>query len=130
MLEKINMHLIRQIFCLALIFSIGMTGYGHARKGGGLSILRDAEIERIIRHMSEPIFKAADLDNDSVHTYLLNDNTLNAFVAGGQNIFLHSGLLLSATDANQVIGVIAHETGHITGGHLSRFSDGIKARPS
>ncbi len=127
MLKKINIHFPSQLLCLALIFTLGMTDYSHARKGGGLSILRDAEIERIIRHMSEPIFKAADLDNESVHTYLINDNTLNAFVAGGQNIFLHSGLLLSANDANQVIGVIAHETGHITGGHLSRFSDGIQS---
>ncbi len=116
-----------QLICVATILALGLTDYSYARKGGGLSILRDAEIERTIRHMSEPIFKVADLDKNSVSTYLINDNTLNAFVAGGQNIFLHSGLLLQARDANEVIGVIAHETGHITGGHLSRFSDGIKS---
>ena len=116
-----------QFTCIILIFTLGTAHTSYAQKGGGLSILRDAEIEQTIRHMSEPIFKAAELDNNSVRTYLINDNSLNAFVAGGQNIFLHSGLLIQAKDANQVIGVIAHEVGHITGGHLSRFSDGIRS---
>jgi len=118
---------ILRMLCMAVIFSLCLTGYSQAKaKNGGLSILRDAEIERTIRHMAEPIFKVAGLDNNSVKTYLLNDNSLNAFVAGGQNIFIHSGLLIQAKNANQVIGVIAHETGHITGGHISRFSDGVK----
>ncbi|MBL4893993.1 MAG: M48 family metalloprotease, partial [Emcibacter sp.] len=116
-----------QILCIAVIFTLGVPQSVYAKKGGGLSILRDAEIERTIRRMAEPIFEVADLDKNSVKTYLINDDSLNAFVAGGQNIFLHSGLLIQAKNANQVIGVIAHETGHITGGHLSRFSDGIRS---
>jgi len=120
-------HFFCQSICIALIIILGLPELSYAKKRGGLSILRDAEIEQTIRNMSEPIFKVAELDNNSVSTYLINDNSLNAFVAGGQNIFLHSGLLIQAKDANQVIGVIAHETGHITGGHLSRFSDGIQS---
>ncbi|VAV96339.1 Putative Zn-dependent protease, contains TPR repeats [hydrothermal vent metagenome] len=117
-----------RVICVATIMALGLSSYSYAaKKGGGLSILRDAEIERTIRHMAEPIFKVAGLDKNSVSTYLLNDNTLNAFVAGGQNIFIHSGLLLTARDANEVIGVIAHETGHITGGHLINFSDRTKS---
>ena len=116
-----------QTLCVAMVFTMAFSDYSYAKKRGGLSLLRDAEIERTIRRMSEPIFQAAGLDNDSVSTYLINDDSLNAFVAGGQNIFLHSGLLIQSKNANQVIGVIAHETGHITGGHLSRFSDGIKS---
>lgn len=116
-----------QILCIATILFLCLSDYSQAKRKGGISILRDAEIERTIRRMSEPIFKVAELDKDSVSTYLVNDNSLNAFVAGGQNIFLHSGLLLQAKDANQVIGVIAHETGHITGGHISRFSDRMQS---
>ncbi|MCK5424908.1 MAG: M48 family metalloprotease [Emcibacter sp.] len=116
-----------QILCMAIILILCLSDYSHAKRKSGLAILRDAEIERTIRRLAEPIFKVADLDKNSVSTYLINDNSLNAFVAGGQNIFIHSGLLIQAKDANQVIGVIAHETGHITGGHLSRFSDGIKS---
>ncbi|MCF8473772.1 MAG: M48 family metalloprotease [Emcibacter sp.] len=112
---------------MAVIIGLSIPTSGYAQSGGGLSILRDAEIEHTIRLMAEPILKVAELDKSSVSTYLINDDSLNAFVAGGQNIFIHSGLLIQAKDANQVIGVIAHETGHITGGHLSRFSDGIQS---
>lgn len=111
-----------------------ITSFTHASvasaQGRGISLLRDAEIEQIIRDLSEPLFEAAELEKDAVATYLLNDTTINAFVMGGQNIFINSGLLLKAENANQVIGVIAHETGHITGGHLSRFSEGLSQMTS
>lgn len=119
---------IKNIF-LKVFMVILITSFTHANiataQGRGLSILRDAEIEQIIRELTEPIFEAAELDKKAVDTYLLNDNSINAFVMGGQNIFINSGLLLKAENANQVIGVIAHETGHITGGHLSRFGEGM-----
>ena len=72
---------------------------------------------------AEPIFSAAGLDPSAVHIYLLQDSRINAFVAGGQNLFLHTGLLRAAEHADQVIGVIAHETGHIAGGHLPRLKE-------
>ncbi|WP_321391313.1 M48 family metalloprotease [Emcibacter sp.] len=115
-----------RILSVILPISMVLSSVAHAQRGGGLSILRDAEIEKTIRDFSEPLFEAAELTPDSVDTYLVNDNTLNAFVAGGQNIFIHTGLIIEATDYNQLVGVIAHETGHITGGHISRFSDGLK----
>jgi len=87
------------------------------------SILRDAETEAFLRHVSEPIFRAAGLTPSSVKIYLLNDKSLNAFVTGGQNIFLHSGLIIESDNIDQLLGVIAHETGHIAGGHLNRIGD-------
>ncbi len=96
-----------------------------AQRRGGIQLLSDAETEHTIRSMARPIFEAAAVDPDSVHVLLVNDPSLNAFVAGGQNIFLHTGLLLSA-DADQLIGVIAHETGHIAGGHLVRGSEAME----
>jgi predicted Zn-dependent protease len=89
-------------------------------------ILRDAEAEAFFREISDPIFEAAGLNPASVDMYLLNDQSLNAFVTGGQNIFIHSGLILAADDVNQLIGVIAHETGHIAGGHLVRRSESVQ----
>ena len=91
----------------------------------GISLIRDAEIERYIKTYAAPIWVAADLDPEAVRIHLVNDNSLNAFVAGGQRIFVFTGLLLAAEDPLQVIGVLAHETGHITGGHLARFKDGL-----
>jgi predicted Zn-dependent protease len=80
-------------------------------------MLRDAETEALLRDAIDPILRAANLEPKNVNIYMIGDQSLNAFVTGGQNIFFHSGLLLEADDINQVIGVAAHETGHITGGH-------------
>ena len=90
-----------------------------------VSYIRDAEIEGFIRTFATPIWKAAGLDPQAIHIYIVNDPTLNSFVAGGQNIFLNTGLLLRAETPNQLIGVIAHETGHIAGGHLARSEQAL-----
>lgn len=91
-----------------------------------LSFIRDAEIENIIRAYATPLFAAAGLDPSAVDIYLVKDKTLNAFVASGQKLFINTGLLLQSKHAGQVIGVIAHETGHIAGGHLSRVHNAMK----
>jgi len=91
-----------------------------------LGLIRDAEIERTLRWMSTPVFKAAGLPPQSVNIYIVNDDSMNAFVAGGRNVFLHSGLLSELETPSELIGVIAHETGHIAGGHEARRS--IKLR--
>ncbi|HEX3970421.1 MAG TPA: M48 family metalloprotease [Stellaceae bacterium] len=93
---------------------------------GSISFLRDAEMERTLHVWMTPIWKAAGLDPDAVHIYVINDPTLNSFVAGGQNIFLNSGTILRASSPNQLIGIMAHETGHIAGGHLARKTQIMK----
>lgn len=90
------------------------------------TLIRDAELESIIRTISTPVFEAAGLNPDSVDTYIVRDDSLNAFVAGGQNVFTNTGLIMAADNVNQLVGVIAHETGHISGGHLARFHEGLK----
>lgn len=92
----------------------------------GRSFIRDTEIEDTLRLYATPIFKAAGLDPNGVSVYIVSDNSLNAFVAGGQKLFINTGLLLKAETPEQVIGVMAHETGHITGGHLSRVHDQLR----
>lgn len=90
-----------------------------------LSFIRDAEIENTIRTYAAPLFLAAGLEPSDVRIYLVDDRSLNAFVAGGQRLFINTGLIMRSTHAGQVIGVIAHETGHIAGGHLSRLHAAI-----
>ncbi|NOZ42255.1 MAG: M48 family metallopeptidase [Alphaproteobacteria bacterium] len=127
MIKKNNLLHKCQIIGLAITLTLSLFNYSYAAKrGGGIAILRDAEIEHTLRRMIDPLLKAAGLDKNSVKVYLVNDSTLNAFVAGGQNIFINSGLLIQAKNANQVIGVVAHEIGHITGAHLSRYAEGMK----
>jgi predicted Zn-dependent protease len=79
--------------------------------------IRDAEIEAILREYSDPLFEAAGLKPSDVDIYLIQDDTLNAFVTAGQKVFLHTGLIMQSETPEQLKGVIAHETGHIAGGH-------------
>jgi predicted Zn-dependent protease len=88
-----------------------------------LNLLRDAEIENTIRTFATPVWKAAGLDPQAIHIYIVNDPTLNSFVAGGQNLFMNTGTILRADNPNELIGVMAHETGHIAGGHLVRSAE-------
>ena len=85
---------------------------------GAPNVIRDTEIENDIRTLASPVWRAAGLDPGSMGIYLISDDQLNSFVAGGQAIFLNTGLIEKAENPNQLIGVIAHETGHITGGHI------------
>lgn len=86
-----------------------------------ISLIRDAEIESTIRSFAAPIFRAAGLDQNAIRVHIVADPTLNAFVLGGQRIFINTGLLQRAEHPGQLIGVIAHEAGHVAGGHLSRL---------
>ena len=91
------------------------------------SILRDAETEALLDDMAAPLIAAAGLDPANVDIILINDGSVNAFVAGGQAVYVHSGLINMATTANEIQGVIAHELGHVVGGHVIRFDEGAKA---
>ena len=88
-------------------------------------VLRDAETEELFAMMSKPILTSAGLVPENVRIVLLGNPEINAFVSGGQQIFINSGLILKADNAAEVIGVMAHETGHITGGHLSRTREAV-----
>ncbi|HMO69183.1 MAG TPA: M48 family metalloprotease [Novosphingobium sp.] len=90
------------------------------------SILRDAETEALLHEMAEPLVRAAGLDPRNMSIVLVGDRSVNAFVAGGQAIYINAGLIETATSAEEVQGVIAHELGHITGGHVIS-SEGGKA---
>ena len=84
----------------------------------GLGLIRDTEIEQILREWGTPIFEVAGLDPQSVNIILVQSDQVNAFVAGGSNIFFYTGLIQRTKTPGELVGVLAHETGHITGGHL------------
>jgi predicted Zn-dependent protease len=91
------------------------------------SILRDAETEELLNDMAAPLVEASELEPGNVELVLINDGSINAFVAGGQAIYVHAGLINAADTANEVQGVLAHELGHITAGHVIRFNERTKA---
>jgi len=89
----------------------------------GPPIIRDAEIEQLLKEYTQPILKVAGLSQQNIQVVIINDRSFNAFVADGRRIFVNGGALLDAETPNQIIGVLAHETGHIAGGHLARLRE-------
>ncbi len=122
-----NAALIKRIVSLVLATLFAFVCARPADAAGQAPVfIRDAEIEAIIAEYTAPLFIAAGLDPSAVRVYIVKDDTINAFVAGGMNIFVFSGLLLRAERPAQLIGVIAHETGHIRGGHLARREEALR----
>jgi len=107
----------RLMLVLTLVFAA-------AQPAAAQSILRDSETEQLFDDLSRPLVQAAGLDPKSVKVVMINDPEINAFVATGQTVYIHSGLLTAADNANQLQGVIAHELGHVAGGHSIRIYEG------
>lgn len=111
------------LICLSLLALAPI----HAAYAQRINLIRDAEIENTIRTFVIPIWKAAGLDPNAVEIMIVQDNSLNAFVAGGQRIFINTGLIMRTETPNQLIGVLAHESGHIAGGHLARMHEELRS---
>lgn len=86
-----------------------------------LSFIRDAEIEQLMREYLDPLLGAAGLRKGFIRVVLVGDRSFNAFVADGKRVFVNIGAIMDSTTPNQIIGVLAHESGHIAGGHLARM---------
>jgi predicted Zn-dependent protease len=117
----------RLTFVLLMAAVIGGTGYdsGFAQnRNQGLALVRDAEIEALLKDYTTSIFRAAGLGQGAVDIYIVNDSTFNAFVSGSR-MFINTGALKTAETPNEIIGVLAHETGHIMGGHMARLRDRV-----
>lgn len=104
-----------------LALGMAVAAIGPAQAQGGVPIVRDAEIEALVREYARPILQAAGL-RSGVDIILVNDRSFNAFVAG-RRIFINTGALMSAETPNEVIGVLAHEAGHLAGGHQERLRE-------
>ncbi|WP_458761114.1 M48 family metalloprotease [Afipia sp. TerB] len=87
----------------------------------GPSLLRDTETEQLLRDYTQPLLRAAGLGKQNIHVAIINNGTFNAFVADGRRIFVNYGALRQSETPNQIIGVLAHEIGHLAGGHLSKM---------
>ena len=98
--------------------------FAAARPAMAQEILRDSETELLFKDISDPLIDAAGLDRKSVRVVLIKDSEINAFVAQGQVVYIHSGLLTASDNVNQLQGVIAHELGHVAGGHAIRIYEG------
>lgn len=101
------------LVCLAVVNPLPS-----AQAQSSLRIIRDSEIESTFKEWASPIVKTANLSTDSINIILVQSDQINAFVAGGNNIFFYTGLIERTENPGELLGVFAHELGHITGGHL------------
>src|ERR1700760_1823161 len=92
-----------------------------AQENKGPPILRDTEAEALLREYTRPILRAAGLEKQNIQMLIINDPNFNAFVADGRRIFVSYGAIMQSETPNQLIGVLAHETGHLAGGHLAKL---------
>jgi predicted Zn-dependent protease len=94
-----------------------------AQQAKGPPVIRDTESEQMLRDYTRPILRAAGLEKQNIQVVIINDGSFNAFVADGRRIFVNYGAIMQAETPNQIIGVLAHETGHLAGGHLSKMRE-------
>ncbi len=113
--------LVRMLLTFVVLLAVAV------RPVAAQSILRDAETEALFQDMMDPLLVAAGLQPGQVRVHLLGDRSINAFVAGSQDIYVFSGLIEAADSAEEVQGVLAHELGHVMGGHAIRVNEGAKA---
>jgi len=111
------------MFAAAAVAAAPVSAPVRAQGGPQLPIIRDAEMETLLRDYAQPVLRAAGLAQQNVKVVVLNERSFNAFVMDGRHIFINAGTLFDAKTPNEVIGVLAHETGHLAGGHLMRFRE-------
>lgn len=104
-----------------LIMACLLAALPFAKAANAAGLIRDAEAENLIRDYSIPILQAAGLSSQNISIHIINDKNFNAFVVDGRNMFINMGAIMQSKTPNQLIGVMAHEAGHIAGGHLSRL---------
>ncbi|MFA7276349.1 MAG: M48 family metalloprotease [Pseudobdellovibrionaceae bacterium] len=114
---------LRRVLTVLCFLALAFASHGVCAAGGGQAIIRDAEIEESIRIWTKGVIEAAGMRPEQVKIVLVQSPDVNAFVAGGSNIFIYTGLLQKTDSPAEVVGVIAHELGHISGGHLTRTSE-------
>ena len=113
---------------VALLLAAAFGGQACAQPSGRQSwiVVRDAETETLLRTIANPLFRAAGVDPGLVRIILLRDDAINSFVSTGNRMFINTGLIAGAKSVGEIVGVLAHETGHISGGHLARLPDAMR----
>lgn len=111
------------VLLTAALAASGGPAAAQADLARNLPVVRDAEIEQLLREYAQPVLRTAGLAQQNVRVVIINERSFNAFVADGHRIFINTGALTEAETPNQVIGVLAHETGHIAGGHLAKMRE-------
>lgn len=118
--------LVAAVTAAAVAVGTTMPSFAQVGSGRSLSLLRDAEAETLISDYARPLLKAAGLGAATIQVKLVNDDTYNAFVADSRHIFINAGAIIDSTVPNELIGVLAHEIGHMAANHLAQLRSEIR----
>ena len=123
-----NSHFFKTAYLTFLFIGLSLLNVScfFLKQASAQTVIRDTEIEQSMRAWFAPIFEAAQIDQDIVDIVIVQDPKVNAFVAGGANIFFYTGLLQKTDGPGEVIGIMAHELGHISGSHLTRAQEALR----
>ena len=108
---------------IAFATAVAITAAPMAASAQGLPLIRDTEAEQLLRDYTRPILRTAGLEKQNIQMVIINEASFNAFVADGRRIFVNTGAIMQSETPNQIIGVLAHETGHLAGGHLAKLRE-------
>ncbi|MBV9533618.1 MAG: M48 family metallopeptidase [Bradyrhizobium sp.] len=120
-LKRRTSGLIAVALATALAASPVAPAFAQEQEDKGPPVLRDTEAEQLLRDYTRPILRIAGLEKQNINVVIINDSAFNAFVADGHRIFVNYGAIMQSETPNQLIGVLAHETGHLAGGHLAKL---------
>ncbi|MGL9688527.1 MAG: M48 family metalloprotease [Wolbachia sp.] len=109
---------IAKFFTLLLFFIYCSSAYS-------VNVIRDSEVEAVVKELAQPLFSAAGIDSDRIKVFIINDNSINAFVIDNNSIFIHLGLLQHSTEPYILLGILAHEIAHISAGHVLQLSGAV-----
>ncbi|MCA4775339.1 M48 family metalloprotease, partial [Wolbachia endosymbiont of Mansonella ozzardi] len=109
---------IAKFFILLLFFIYCSSAYS-------INVIRDSEVEVVVKELAQPLFSAAGIDSDRIKVFIINDNSINAFVIDNNSIFIHLGLLQHSTEPYILLGILAHEIAHISAGHVLQMSGAV-----
>jgi predicted Zn-dependent protease len=126
LLDLIHARRTSGLTAMAVALAIAVAPFSTVRaqdENRGPPVLRDTETEQLLREYTRPILRAAGLEKQNIQMVIINDASFNAFVADGRRIFVNYGAILKSETPNQLIGVLAHETGHLAGGHLAKIRE-------
>ena len=126
LLLKMNTGFSRKLLAVSLTAGLSLSPMLASAQQRDLTIIRDAEVEQLLRDYATPVFRVSGINEGATKIILVGSREFNAFVASGRKVFMNAGVLMDSSTPNQVIGVMAHETGHISGGHLFRLREQLE----
>jgi predicted Zn-dependent protease len=126
LLPQTVMSSLRKLIALSLTAGLALVPVSASAQQRDLTIIRDAEVEQLLRDYATPVFRVSGINEGATKIILVGSREFNAFVSSGRKVFMNAGVLMDSTTPNQVIGVMAHETGHIAGGHLFRLREQLE----